>query len=169
MRPLQTALLACLLCCSCSAQLTWEDSFAKIAADFPGTPNLSTAELAAWLADDTRPAPVLLDVRAPAEFAISHLRRAQNISPAAKAESLKLPKDSPIVAYCSVGYRSSALVQRLRAAGFSRVYNLHGSLFAWANEGRPLWCGSKPATTVHPYDAYWGQLLAPRYRHDSAR
>jgi rhodanese-related sulfurtransferase len=160
-----TVLLTALFCASCSAQPTWEGTFAKIARDFPGTPELSTAELANWLADDSRPQPVLLDVREPAEFQVSHLRNAQQVSPAALPSDLKLAKDSPVVAYCSVGYRSSALVQRLRAAGYSKVYNLHGSLFTWANDGLPLYQGNAPASKVHPYNNRWATLLKPQFRH----
>lgn len=165
MRFYWTAALVCLIC---QAGPTWDSTFAKIAKDFPGTPNVTTAGLAVWLADSDRQQPVLLDVRAPAEFAVSHLRSSQNVSPTLQARELRLAKDQPIVAYCSVGYRSSALVERLRKAGFTRVYNLRGSLFAWANEGRPLWCGSKEAQTVHPFNGTWGKLLQSHRRHPIA-
>ena len=64
-----------------------------------------------------------------------------------------------VVVYCSVGYRSSRLVSRLKARGVENVFNLEGSLFQWANEGRPLVRGDEPATRVHPYDDEWGELL----------
>lgn len=164
LRFVLTGFLAALLCTSCSAQPTWEDTFAKIAHDFPDTPNLSTRELADWIADTSRPQPVLLDVRGLAEFEVSHLQHARQVSPSAKIADLKLPRDTPIVAYCSVGYRSSGFVQRLRAAGYTNAHNLHGSLFTWANEGRPLYSGTAIATKVHPYNDRWGLLLKPNFR-----
>ena len=69
-----------------------------------------------------------------------------------------------IVTYCSVGYRSAGVAQRLRAAGFTQVYNLEGSLFRWANEGRPLYRGDTLVHQVHPYDRVWGTLLKEELR-----
>ena len=64
--------------------------------------------------------------------------------------------------YCSVGYRSSRLAEELRARGFENVFNLEGSLFQWANEGRPLYRGEERVDQAHPYDEEWGQLLDRR-------
>jgi hypothetical protein len=51
------------------------------------------------------------------------------------------------------------MAERLQKAGFTRVRNLEGSIFEWANEGRPLVREGKKVTTVHPYDTTWGRLL----------
>ena len=70
--------------------------------------------------------------------------------------------DTPILLYCSVGYRSSRLADQLRRRGYSQAANLEGSLFAWANEGRPLVnAQGKAALRVHPYNETWGKLLNP--------
>jgi len=69
-----------------------------------------------------------------------------------------------MVVYCSVGWRSSALAQRLLKHGVTNVANLEGSAFAWANEGRPLEAAGKPATKVHPYNSTFGKLLRPERR-----
>lgn len=136
-----------------------------VRARFPKVQMLSTEELRAWLADEQRPAPLLLDVRTPQEFAVSHLPGARRVDPdASAAEVLPLLRQGqPVVAYCSVGYRSSALAERLRKAGVENIYNLEGSIFQWANEGRPLQRDGQPAQTVHPYNATFGRML------DSAR
>lgn len=133
---------------------------------FPEVNQLPTRELAAWLADTNRPQPVLLDVRQPEEFAISHLAGARNVTPAARADSLKalVPTNRPVVVYCSVGYRSSELARRLMKAGITNVFNLEGSIFQWANEGRPLATTNGPAVKVHPYNDRWGALLKPAVR-----
>lgn len=127
---------------------------------------ITTQQLAEWLADKNRPAPVLLDVRTPAEWNVSHLPHARRVDPKATAQEAAdgLPKDSPIVAYCSVGYRSGLVARRLRAAGFTQVQDLEGSIFQWANEGRPLVHDGQPAQKVHPYNATWGKLLRPEVR-----
>ena len=45
------------------------------------------------------------------------------------------------------------------------IYNLEGSLFKWANEGRPLVdINSKPTVYAHPYSAIWGKLLKSELR-----
>jgi len=159
-------LLCALPLSGCSQSLGWRGVFRLIERDFPGTPHLSVEDLAGWLQDSTRVQPLLLDVREEAEFAVSHLPGARRISPdgALPPEILALPRDTPIVVYCSVGYRSAKSVEPLREAGFSRVMNLRGSVFAWANAGYPLVRGEKPVLHVHPYDRIWGQLLSRRLR-----
>jgi rhodanese-related sulfurtransferase len=133
---------------------------------FPEVNQLPTRELAAWLADTNRPQPVIFDVRQPEEFAISHLAGARNVTPAARADSLQalVPANRPVVVYCSVGYRSSELARRLMQAGITNVFNLEGSIFQWANEGRPVVATNGPAVKVHPYNDRWGALLKPEVR-----
>lgn len=137
-----------------------------IRAKYPNVRRITTGELADWLADSKKLAPVLLDVRTEAEWAVSHLPGARRVDPNATADvaGAGIPKDAPIVTYCAVGYRSSETANRLRLAGFTNVQNLEGSIFEWANEHRPLVCGSKKVTRVHPYNSWWGRLLAPDVR-----
>ncbi len=122
---------------------------------------ISTNELADWLANKRRPTPVLLDVRTPDEWNVSHLPGARRVDPNAAAENVAagLSKETPIVTYCAVGYRSGELAERLRAAGFTNVRNLEGSIFQWANEHRPLVREDERVGTVHPYNPFWGRLL----------
>ncbi len=45
------------------------------------------------------------------------------------------------------------------------MHNLKGSIFAWANEGRPLVAGDgQSAKQVHPFDAFFWKLLKPELR-----
>ena len=122
---------------------------------------ISTGELADWLTNKRRPAPVLLDVRTPEEWNVSHLPGARRVDPNASAETAAagLPKETPIVTYCAVGYRSGEMADRLHAAGFSHVHNLEGSIFQWANEHRPLVHENERVSIVHPYNTFWGRLL----------
>ena len=142
----------------------WTLVNARVRHDFPDVQRITTAELAAWLADKARPAPLLLDVRKRAEYDISHLRNAQHVDPDAPASAVAQPKDRAIVTYCSVGYRSGAFAQKLRAAGYTNVVNLEGSIFRWANEGRPVYRGSQKVEQVHPFNGTWGLLLQRKYR-----
>ena len=129
--------------------------------------HISTAELSAWRADPSRVPPLLLDVREPAEFAVSHLPGARNV-PWGSDWQLALrdiPRTQAIVVYCSIGYRSSVLARKLEQAGFVQVVNLEGSIFKWASESRPLiGPDGRAATVVHPYDTTWGSLIAPSMR-----
>lgn len=124
---------------------------------------ISTDQLAAELASEAPP--TLLDVRQPEEVAVSQIPGAIPVSPEATAEDLRrLELTGPVVVYCSVGARSGALAERLEAAGVDSVRNLRGSIFAWANEGRPLVQDGQPVSTVHPYDSAWGTYLKPSRR-----
>lgn len=75
-----------------------------------------------------------------------------------------------VVCYCSVGYRSSDMAQRLfRAARNAdiplEVYNMSGGIFQWAIEERDIVDreGVK-AAAVHPYSSLWGKLLPGKLR-----
>jgi rhodanese-related sulfurtransferase len=139
------------------------------ARKFPATEWLDREEFARWRADSTRVQPIVLDARSPAEYTLSHLRGAVRIDP--REPSLKsvaaFPRDTPVVVYCRVGYRSARVGSWLRRQGFRTVYDLAGGVFAWADEGRPLEADGRPATQVHPYSTSWGMLLAPAVRADA--
>ena len=137
-----------------------------VRARFPQVHQLPTGDLAAWLQDSGRTPPWLLDVRRLEEFAVSHLPGAVPVDPEATAQEVlrSLPANRPVVVYCSVGYRSSALAARLIQAGFTNVFNLEGSIFAWANEQRPLECDGRPVKQVHPYNAAASRMLRKDYR-----
>lgn len=162
--PVAILLLAgCLL-----AARDWPAVKAEIRHRHPQVTQLSTAELAAWMARPDAVQPLLLDVRAPAEYAVSHLRGAARAETLPEALDLlaTAPSDTPIVLYCSVGYRSAGLAERLHRAGFTGVRNLEGSIFQWANEGRPVYRGGGEVRQVHPYGEPWAGLLDPSLRVD---
>lgn len=141
-------------------------SACEIAAEFPDVSTLRTAELAAWLDDPKRDSPILLDVREPEEYAVSHLPGARRVDPDADAAKLlaSLAPQRPIILYCSIGYRSSKLAKELLIVGATDVRNLSGSIFQWANEGRPIESDGKPAHQVHPYNSRYAKMLLPKLR-----
>jgi len=108
------------------------------------------------------PGTVLLDTRARREFEVSHLPGAQwtGFEEFEVERLAKVPKNAAIVVYCSVGYRSERVGEKLLAAGFTNVRNLHGSIFEWVNQGLPLVdAQGKPTTRIHAYNRAWGVWL----------
>ncbi len=147
-------------------ELVWSNVLKDIRKRYPDVNQLSTDSLAIWLADEDRRQPLLIDAREPAEYEMSHLAGAIQIDPETTDFSAfaDLDKKTPIVVYCSVGYRSSKIADALTAEGFSNVSNLEGSIFTWANEGRPIVHDDTPTNTVHPYNKVWGMLLKKELR-----
>ena len=143
------------------AQERWADTLRFVRETFPDVPQLSTERLAELLVEDADV--VLLDARSKEEFETSQLQGAIHANGLRQARRvLKQQGGKPIVVvYCSVGYRSSRLAQQLRDHGVEDVFNLEGSLFKWANEGRPVYKGSELVLPVHPFDEDWGELLHP--------
>jgi rhodanese-related sulfurtransferase len=107
-----------------------------------------------------------VDVRAPAEQAVSTLPGALCVAPEdAPVDVLRrTEKARPIVVYCSVGVRSARLARALSAVGATDVFNLRGGIFDWANRGLPLVGPSGATQCVHGYDATWQVLLDPQRR-----
>ncbi len=104
----------------------------------------------------------ILDAREREEYEVSHIPGAQYIGYNYFDESLLkgLDKNSPTVVYCSVGYRSEKIAERLRKMGFTKVYNLYGSLFEWANKGYPLENAKGQKTRrIHTYNQSWSQWV----------
>ena len=176
MKPPSTTLLALLALvliatAGCSDRMSWTEIDDAIESRYPGVSHLSTDSLATWLTDPTLSEPILLDVREAEEFAISHLYGAYRVAP--DDESLPMLQNvssrTPIVTYSSVGLRSAALAERLMERGFTRVYNLRGSLFQWANDGHTLHRGEEEVHEVHPADEDLGRLLDSSLSFHEAR
>lgn len=142
-------------------QFAWKLLKRSIRRRFPQVSQIDPTTLAALQQEaDPGQKPVLLDVRSPEEYAISHLRDARQISPATTDFSdFPYSPDTPIVCYCSVGYRSARLCDRLQAAGYQNVRNLEGSIFEWVNQSYPVYRNGELVRSVHPYNAQWGLLL----------
>lgn len=150
--------------------LSWTQVTRDIRKKFPDVKQLQTAELQSWLSGPKNESIFLIDARANEEFQVSHISGARNI-PYNSKEPLRqltnIKSDNPIVVYCSVGYRSSILAKKLQTLGFKEVHNLEGSIFKWANEGRPLVQGQAIVHKVHPYNTRWGSLLEKEYYADA--
>ena len=104
----------------------------------------------------------ILDAREEKEYEVSHLPKAQHIGfYNFDSRSVKLiQKTDTIYIYCSIGYRSEKIGERIQKMGFSNVFNLYGGIFNWVNSGYELVDKNNIQTkVVHGYNKEWSKLL----------
>lgn len=137
-----------------------------ISRKFPDVRWISSQQLSQWIDDASEEYPLVFDSRSEAEYSVSHLKSAKHINP--KEPDINqfrgLSPNTPIVVYCSIGYRSARIAHKLQQMGLTQVFNLEGGVFQWANEGRSLVNQGGATSQVHPYNARWGQLLDAQHR-----
>ena len=104
---------------------------------------------------------ILLDAREIDEFNVSHLNNAKWVGyKKFSLDSLhNINKNLPIVVYCSVGYRSEKVTEKLINAGFTNVKNLYGGIFEWKNNKLDVFDVNGITDNVHPYNNTWGLWL----------
>ncbi|MBP1207456.1 rhodanese-related sulfurtransferase [Duganella sp. 1411] len=100
--------------------------------------HITAPELAAWLADEARPKPVLLDVRENWEFETCRIDGAVQIPMnTIPARIDDLDEDAEIVCICHHGARSLQVAAFLERNGFGKTVNLTGGIHAWALQVDP--------------------------------
>jgi len=107
-------------------------------ADEPAlAPSIAPKELQARL--QSTAAPVVIDVRSPAEYATGHIPGAVNIPFDRVAERIS-EIDAPhgVALYCMVGPRARKGESALLAAGYSSVLHVEGGLLAWQESDLPV-------------------------------
>ena len=150
----------------------------SIKRKFPAVKNISTDDLQKKLEQgkSENVQLCLVDSRKREEFEVSHIPLAQFLDFKSETSIIKEYLDTnfaqsenqkiEIVCYCSLGYRSSVLADKISdilkeepKADKFEVYNLEGSIFKWANENKLL--TNKDGGTVeyvHPFSSLWGIL-----------
>ena len=103
-----------------------------------------------------------LDARKRVEYDVSHLPQSTWIG--YKSFDITrlddLDRSTPIVVYCSIGYRSEKIGKKLMQAGFDEVYNLYGSIFEWVNQDHTVVDTSgKTTSRVHTYNKNWSRWV----------
>ncbi len=77
----------------------------------------------------------LLDVRTPAEYKSGHIKNALLADWKDETEFMRrigfIDKHKPVYIYCLAGSRSAAAAEKMRAMGYSNVYELKGGINAW--------------------------------------
>lgn len=100
--------------------------------------NLTAPALAEWLADTTRGAPVLLDVREPWEIETAKIAGSLSIPMREiPARSEELDDEAQIVCVCHHGARSAQVAMFLESRGYRNVFNLQGGIDAWSRQVDP--------------------------------
>ncbi|MGK7931721.1 MAG: rhodanese-like domain-containing protein [Microcystaceae cyanobacterium] len=125
---------------------------------FPHIHHLTVDELYQWLQNSDQAVPLLWDARTFAEYKVSHLYQGQPI-PDDIETYLKSYNHRPIVVYCSIGYRSALVVEKLHRKGYTEVFNLTGSLFQWVTKGYDIYQEQQVIRQIHPYSNGWQWLL----------
>lgn len=91
-------------------------------------------------------APVLVDVRGPAEYQQEHPAHAINVPlpdiAGGYPTGLPADKSAPILTVCKVGERSLYAMLLLKAMGYQQVQNIRGGLKEWSAAGLPTQTGS---------------------------
>jgi len=105
---------------------------------------------------------VLLDAREMGEYNVSRIKGAKWVGyedfTLDRVEGIN--KKSKILVYCSVGYRSEKVAERLIAAGFTDVSNLYGGIFEWVNQKNQVVDSSgNTVEKIHAYNKVWGLWL----------
>ena len=89
----------------------------------------------------TQTAQVLLDVRTPEEYAMSHIPGSNNLNVNAvdfEMQVKTIDKNTEVFVYCKSGSRSADAATILEKLGFTKVYNLDGGILAWQGSDKPV-------------------------------
>lgn len=135
-----------------------ERAAAAIKADHPDVGTITAAALMESLPTGSF---VLVDVRTDKERAVSTLPGAITARDFEKRLDEIAAEGRTVVAYCTIGARSSSYAARMGKRGV-RVLNLEGSILAWTHAGGEFMSDSGPTRRVHVYGRSWN-LAADGY------
>jgi len=105
---------------------------------------------------------LLLDAREQEEYDISHIKGARHVGyDHFDIKTIQdVSKSQMIVVYCSIGYRSEKIGEKLQDAGYKKVFNLYGSIFEWTNRNHPLVDSEEKLTQrIHAYNRSWSKWI----------
>ena len=134
----------------------WRQLKSKITRKFPSVAHIKPSQLS----NDDMSKYIFIDVREPSEYALSHIQGAINLLDRDEIAALARAYDSKtVLLYCSVGYRSSLMAQKLVESGVLNVKNMEGSIFEWVNDGNRVVSRGETTPFVHPFNPSWGRYL----------
>ena len=107
-----------------------------------GPRDVSSSEARELIARNARL--VLLDVRTPEEYRQAHLSGALLIPLSELVKRVQeVPRNRPLLVYCSVGARSVTAAGFLASRGYGQVYQMSDGLVGWYRNGFPLERGGR--------------------------
>ena len=82
---------------------------------------------------------IVLDVRKPGEWGVSHLKEAQFIPLAGMPKNTEmLSKEEPHIVHCGGGYRSMIAISVMKRKGFKNLINVYGGFGAMVSAGMEI-------------------------------
>ncbi len=105
---------------------------------------------------------IILDSREEEEYEVGHIAGAQCVGyDDFDVNRLKgISKDAKIAVYCSIGYRSEKVTEKLIKAGYVNAVNVYGSIFQWVNDGKPIYNSNGEETNkVHTFNRKWSKWV----------
>lgn len=104
---------------------------------------------------------LFLDAREKKEYDVSHIKNAKWIGyNTFKTKRIKdIPKDKPIVVYCTVGYRSEKITEKLQKMGYANVSNLYGGIFEWVHQNKKVYIDTLTTEKIHTFNKDWSKWL----------
>lgn len=72
-----------------------------------------------------------------------------------------IDNDAELIVFCSVGYRSERIGEKLQKKGYKKIYNLYGGIFDWINKDEKVISpvDKQEVSCVHPYSKTWAIWL----------
>ena len=155
-----TLVLVAVAGCAGQAAMTDEEKLARVEAmvqeverRFPEVEAVTVEEVGRLLETGSV---VLVDARAPREREVSWIPG--SITSQEFEQDPDRYADLTVVAYCTIGHRSSEYAKRQNEEG-RPVLNLRGSLLSWTHAGGPLVGPDGSTNRLHVYGETWN--LAP--------
>jgi rhodanese-related sulfurtransferase len=87
---------------------------------------------------DAEKPPIFIDVREDSEWQTGHLSAAIHLSKGVierDIEKIITDINTPLVLYCSGGYRSAIAAESLQKMGYKNIFSVEGGISAWVNAG----------------------------------
>jgi len=112
--------------------------------------------------DKNREEYIILDSREKEEYDVGHIKGAHYVGyDDFDIKELKtVDKNAKIAVYCSIGYRSEKVTEKLRKAGYANAVNVYGSIFQWVNDGKPIYNDEdNEVNEIHTYNRKWSQWV----------
>jgi len=105
---------------------------------------------------------IILDSRETEEYEVGHIKGAQCVGyDDFDIKEIKgVDKSAKIAVYCSIGYRSEKVTEKLRDAGYANAVNVYGSIFQWVNDGKPIYnTKGEEVKEIHTYNRKWSKWV----------